>query len=83
MSSYTAASVNIELLKVTKSVIHIPAKDARRLEKIRESVSKIVGVFDAEAYHIIDMLTVEYDPDRVSLDQIRRAIKEAAIDSQT
>ena len=69
---------------MTKCLIHIPAKDAPcGLEKIRESVSKIVGVFDAEANHISDTLTVEYDPDRVTLDQIRRAIKETVIDSQT
>jgi copper chaperone CopZ len=62
---------------MTKSVIHIPGNEARcGLEKISESVSKIVGVFDTETNHISDTLTVEYDQDRVSLDQIRRTIKE-------
>ena len=40
---------------MTKSVIHIPSNEARcGLEEIRESVSKIVGVFDTEANHISD-----------------------------
>jgi copper chaperone CopZ len=62
---------------MTKSVIHIPSNEAPcGLEKIRESVSKIVGVFDTETNHVNELLTVEYDQDRVSLDQIRCTINE-------
>jgi hypothetical protein len=66
------------LLQKTKSVINISRDEAEcRLERVRELVSKIAGVFHTETNHINDTLTIEYDRDRVTLDRIRFVVKEA------
>ena len=47
------------------------------MEKARGAVSEIPGIFDVEANHLSNLLTIDYDQDRVSLAQIRRTIEEA------
>ena len=47
------------------------------MEKARGAVSEIPGIFDVDANHLSNLLTIDYDQDRVSLAQIRRTIKEA------
>jgi copper chaperone CopZ len=47
------------------------------LENAKQAVLQIDGVFDVEANHILGMLKVQYDQDRVTLDRIRRTVKEA------
>ena len=65
-------------MQMTKSLIHVASSGARcQLEKARGAVSEIPGIFDVEANHLSNLLTIDYDQDRVSLAQIRRTIKEA------
>jgi copper chaperone CopZ len=47
------------------------------LEKAKGAVSEIPGILDVEANHLSNLLTIDYDQDRVSLAQIRRTIEEA------
>ena len=65
-------------MRTARSVISVPSSEAPcGLEYAREAVSKITGILDVEANHVNEMLIVEYDQERVTLDQIRRTIKEA------
>jgi copper chaperone CopZ len=47
------------------------------LETARVAVSEIPGIFDVDSNHLSNLLTIDYDQDSVSLDRIRRTIKEA------
>jgi hypothetical protein len=49
--------------------------DPGRLEKARMAVKNLKGVSKSEADHILQMLTVEYDPKRITLDAIRNSVK--------
>jgi hypothetical protein len=65
-------------MQMAKSLIYVASSEAPcGLEKVRETVSKIPGIFDVDANHLNDLLTIDYDQDRVTLAQIRRTIKEA------
>lgn len=57
-----------------RCLIHIPG-DARtkRLQKVKGDVSKLRGVLIVDVSHITRMLSVEYDPGEVTIDQIRGA----------
>lgn len=46
-----------------------------RLERAKKAVSKIKGVLSIEANHVTHMLEIEYDPEQVSLDEIRKTIE--------
>jgi len=60
------------------SVIYGKASEGTcALENAKQAVLQIDGVFDVEANHILGMLKVQYDQDRVTLDRIRRTVKEA------
>ncbi len=50
-------------------------KEAERLENARTIVCGMKGVTRAEANHISRILCVEYDPERVTLDEIRVAVR--------
>lgn len=43
-----------------------------KLEDAKEAVSKLAGVHDVEADHISDSLYVEFDPERISFNEIRK-----------
>ncbi len=47
------------------------------LEFARRAVSKIDGVFDVEANHVSRLLIVEYDQDKVTLEQIQKIVEKA------
>jgi copper chaperone CopZ len=65
-------------MRKAKSIIRVAdTKAPNGLENAKEAVSKIDGVYECEANHILQMLSVEYDEDRVTLDQIRRSVKRA------
>jgi hypothetical protein len=49
--------------------------DPSRLEKARMAVKNLKGVSNSEADHILQMLTVEYDPKRITLDAVRNSVK--------
>lgn len=49
--------------------------DLGRLERARVVVAKLAGVTKAEADHALQILSVEYDPGRITLDEIRGRIK--------
>ena len=56
--------------------VHVAQLEGRpcRLESLKEQVSKIAGVSGVEADHIIDMLSIEYDPKKVTMDEIRKSV---------
>jgi copper chaperone CopZ len=66
---------------MAKSRVYVASSEALcELEKAREAVSKIPGIFDVDANHLNDLLTIAYDQDRVTLARIRRTIREACSD---
>jgi copper chaperone CopZ len=68
-------------MQMARSLIRVTNSEAPcGLEQAREAVSKIPGVFDVDANHLSNLLTVDYDQDRVTVAQIRRAIREASGD---
>jgi len=68
-------------MQMARSLIHVASIDAPcGLEKVREAVSKIPGIFDVDANHVNSILAIEYDQDRATLAQIRRTIREACSD---
>jgi copper chaperone CopZ len=65
-------------MQVTRSLIYVATSEAScQLEKARGAVSEIPGIFDVDANHLSNLLTIDYDQERVSLAQIRRTIREA------
>jgi Heavy-metal-associated domain len=59
-----------------KGTIHVESREGPcRLENAKEVVSKMKGVFSVEANHVSHMLTIQYDPDKVTLDQIRKTVE--------
>jgi copper chaperone CopZ len=65
-------------MQMARSLIYVASSEVPcELEKAREVVSKIPGIFDVEANHLSNLLMIDYDQDRVTLAQIRRAIREA------
>ena len=46
-----------------------------RLEEAKELILRIKGVLNVETNHMSDKLVVEYDPEKVTLDQIRKTIE--------
>jgi len=65
-------------MQMTRSLIYVASSGAGcQLEKARVAVSEISGIFDVDANHLSNLLTIDYDQDRVPLAQIRKTIKEA------
>ncbi len=65
-------------MQMTRSLIYVASSGARcQLETARVAVSEIPGVFDVDSNHLSNLLTIDYDEDSVSLDRIRRTMKEA------
>jgi hypothetical protein len=46
-----------------------------RLEEAKELVLRIKGVLNVETNHMSDMLVIDYDPEKVTLDQIRKTVE--------
>ena len=61
--------------------IRISEIDPGGLEKARAVVSNLTGVVKSDADHILQMLTVEYDPERITLNEIRSAVRKRAVDN--
>ena len=60
-----------------KGTIHVSDnKVPCGLEEAKEMVSQIKGVLDVESNHLTHLLSIEYDPQKVTLDQIRKAVDE-------
>ena len=56
--------------------IRIPEMDdLSRLEKARAVASRLEGVVKSEADHTLQMLTIEYDPQKITLEEIRNAVR--------
>jgi copper chaperone CopZ len=80
-STIKSQSDGEELMQMARSLIYVPSSEAPHgLEKVTEAVSKIPGIFDIEANHLNNLLTIDYDQDRVTLAQIRKTIREASRD---
>ncbi|MDH2901505.1 MAG: heavy-metal-associated domain-containing protein [archaeon] len=62
---------------MAKGTIHVSPREGRscRLESVREQVSKIAGISSVEANHVSHALSIEYDPKKITLDQIRKKIE--------
>ena len=57
-----------------RCLIHISGDaHTKRLQKVKEDVSKLRGVLMVDVSHITGILSVEYDPGEVTIDQIRGA----------
>ena len=48
--------------------------DPRRLERARAAVAKLQGVRSSEADHTSQVLTVNYDPGKITLEEIRNTV---------
>jgi len=56
-------------------IFHIAeTDDPTRLEKARAAVAKLKGVKRSEADHTLQMLTVNYDPGKITLEDIRNRV---------
>jgi len=56
--------------------IHIgDATDLGKLERARVVVSKLRGVVTLEADHVLQILTIEYDHETITLEEIRNEVK--------
>ena len=51
------------------------ANDPSRLGRAKIVAQKLNGVIKSEANHALQMLTVEYDPERTTLEIIRNGVK--------
>jgi copper chaperone CopZ len=61
-----------------RSVVRIESNGAHcGLEAARDAILKMDGIFDVDANHLSETLAVEYDSEKVTLDQIRNEIKNA------
>ena len=62
---------------MAKGTLHVPQHEGSpcRLEALKKQVSKIAGVSGVEANHVTDMLSIEYDPEKVTMDEIRKKVE--------
>jgi len=51
--------------------------DLGKLERARSRVVRLKGIVKSEADHVFQILTVEYDPEIVTLEEIRNLIRRA------
>jgi len=58
--------------------IHIAdLTDLSKLERARVVVSRLKGVVTLEADHVLQILTIEYDHETITLEEIRNEVKRA------
>ena len=56
--------------------IHIAeSADLSKLERARVVVSKLKGVMTLDADHVLQILTIEYDHETITLEEIRNEVK--------
>jgi hypothetical protein len=61
---------------MAKGTIHITQGGRLcMLENLKAIVSKMEGVSSVQANHVSHALSIEYDPKRVTIDQIRKKIE--------
>ena len=53
----------------------VEPNDPSRLERAKAVAQKLNGVTKSEADHAAQMLTVEYDPERITLEGIRDGVR--------
>ena len=51
------------------------AGDPKRLGRAKAAAERLEGVVNSEANHMLQMLTVEYDPNRITLETIRAMVQ--------
>jgi len=49
--------------------------DLSKLERARVAVSKLKGIVALEPDHVLQILTIEYDHETITLEDIRNAVK--------
>ena len=49
-----------------------------RMEEARDAITKLDGVLKVESNHVTHMFYVEYDPEKVSFERIRKVAKSYA-----
>ena len=52
------------------------------LQNAKMAISQIEGVFDVEANHVLGLIKVEHDQDRLTLAQIRRIVKKVGTEQR-
>jgi len=52
------------------------ANDSGRLEKARKVVRNLKGVTKVQAYQLLNVLIVGYDPERIALNEIRDSVRQ-------
>jgi hypothetical protein len=67
--------MSVEANRATSTFRVFNDGDALQMENVRRRVRRLEGVFTAEADHISHVLSVEYDSDRISLDEIKNAVR--------
>jgi copper chaperone CopZ len=62
---------------VANGTIYITQHEGRpcRLESLKKQVSKIAGISGVETNHVTHMLSIEYDPKKVTMDEIRKKVE--------
>ena len=45
------------------------------MEEARDAIIKLTGVFKVETNHVTRMFYVEYDPEKISFENIRKEVK--------
>jgi tRNA U54 and U55 pseudouridine synthase Pus10 len=51
---------------------HIYSRDPSKLERARRKILRLRGVIQVEADYMSYILTVAYDPEKATLDQVRK-----------
>jgi P-type Cu+ transporter len=56
---------------------------ARRAERLRRSAAGLDGVFSVDINYILDNVTIGYDPDKLTLAQIKRKVDPCSVKPAT
>ncbi len=53
-------------------------ESGRHMEEARDAITKLDGVLKVETNHVTHMFYVEYDPEKISFESIRKQVKSYA-----
>ncbi len=53
-------------------------ESGRHMEETRDAITKLDGVLKVETNHVTRMFYVEYDPEKISFESIRKEVKSYA-----
>ncbi len=53
-------------------------ESGRHMEEARDAITKLDGVLRVETNHVTHMFYVEYDPEKISIESMRRRVKSYA-----